>query len=114
VTSKRGNKMPTKTIKGQTLKLSSRKPQAFVCYHCSFKIKEGEKYVIVGTYLGIKKRETFSEYFYHLNCWQEFFNQAVKKRLDEAKKQAFDVIEQSPMFNIVKGLLPNQKQEVEV
>ena len=111
---KKKRKLPTKTIKGQTLKLSSRKPQAFVCYHCRKKIKEGEKYVIVGTYLGIKKRETFSEYFYHLNCWQEFFNQAVKKRLDEVQKQAFDVIKQSPMFNLVKGLLPKQKQEVEV
>lgn len=107
-------KLPTKTLKGQTLKLSSRKPQDFVCYHCKKKIKEGEKYVIVGTHIGIKRQETFSKYFYHLNCWTEFFNQAVKKRLDEVQKQAYDVIKQSPMFSMLKGLLPKQTQEVEI
>lgn len=94
------------TKKGQTLRISKVKPKAFVCYHCKKKILDNEKYVIVGTHIGIKKRETFSEYFYHLNCWVEFFNLAVKKRLDEAQKQAFDVIKQSPMFSMLKGLLP--------
>lgn len=106
MTQKRG----TITKKGQTLKAPTEKPKAFVCHHCKKKILENEKYVIVGTYIGIKKRETFSEYFYHLNCWVEFFNQAVKKRLDNAQKQAMDVIQQSPMFNMLKGLMPGVQE----
>lgn len=103
-------KRGTITKKGQTLRTSKVKPKAFVCYHCKKKILENEKYVIVGTYIGIEKRETFSEYFYHLNCWVEFFNQAVKKRLDETQKQAFDVIKQSPMFSMLKRLMPGVKE----
>jgi hypothetical protein len=106
MTQKRG----TITKKGETLKISKVKPKEFVCYHCKKKILEKEKYVIVGTYIGIKKRETFSEYFYHLNCWVEFFNLAVKKRLDNAQKQAMDVIKQSPMFNMIKGLIPGVQE----
>lgn len=93
----------TITKKGVTLK--TLKPKAFVCYHCKKSILENQKYVIVGTHIGIKERETFSEYFYHLNCWVESFNLAVKKKLDEAQKQAMDVIKQSPMFNMIKGLI---------
>ena len=104
-------KVTKKTVGGQSLNVLAKKPRRFVCYHCGKKIKEGEKYVIVGTHVGIKEKETFSEYFYHLKCWGDYFNERVTDRLNVAQRQAMAVIKQSPMFNLVKGLLPPEQRD---
>lgn len=98
------------TKKGQTLKVSKNKPKDFVCYHCKKKILEEQKYVIVGTYIGVKERETFSEYFYHLNCWVEYFNQSVNKKLGEIQNQIVDSLKNNPMFQALQGFLPGSVQ----
>ena len=82
----------------------------FICSKCLNEIKEDERFVLIGTYELKEKAEDnldvgfVSEYFYHLNCWVEYFNQKVIEKLHTSQSQAMDLIKGNPVFqNLIKN-----------
>jgi len=82
----------------------------FVCSKCLNDIKEGERFVLIGTYeLKEKVLENLevgfvSEYFYHLSCWIDYFNEKVVDKLKASQTQALDFMKNSPALqNLIKN-----------
>ena len=83
----------------------------FVCAKCLKEIKLGERFVLLGTYDFKDKDDELldvgfiSEYFYHMQCWVDYFNQKVIERLTNSKTQAMEMFRNNPMFNnLVKNV----------
>ena len=74
------------------------------CKYCNQKIKEKERYTLVGTYTKGNEANPIEEIYYHLKCWKLYFNECVSKK--------FKVVEKKVMGsagNMIKGIVKNMK-----
>lgn len=62
-----------------------------------------DKYVILGTYNIGNTKET-AESFFHFNCWKDYFNKAIDKKL-QLKSTATNVLGNT---DILKGINPEE------
>lgn len=82
----------------------------FVCSKCLKSIENKQRFVLLGTYeLGNKEKEKLdvgfvSEYYYHLQCWIDYFNDRVIEKLKNSQQQAVELMGKSPLFaNLIKN-----------
>ena len=82
----------------------------FVCSKCLKSIETNQRFVLLGTYeLNKKEKEKLdvgfiSEYYYHIQCWVDYFNDRVIEKLKNSQQQAMEMISSSPLFsNLIKN-----------
>jgi hypothetical protein len=77
----------------------------FVCAKCLKTIGANQRFVLIGTYeFKEKDKENLnvglvSEYFYHIQCWVDYFNGKVTERLINSQSQVMEMLKSNPMFN---------------
>ena len=83
------------------LKVISKKK---ICDRCHKLILPNEKCVLLRTYRDIETEKMQSEFWYHIKCWVDFFNECVIAKLRVSEKMAFNVIKNNPiMQNLMKN-----------
>jgi hypothetical protein len=74
------------------------------CLVCTKDINlDKDKYVLLGTYNGLKKSKKSEDYF-HFSCWIDYFNQKIIDRIAFGQDQA---------MKILSGSLKNLKIKVQ-
>lgn len=102
-----------------TLEIHSPKAQKdFVCEYCLKEFQKGERICVLGTYELIDnisyskvrnnnfiKAGFVSEYFYHIACWKQYFNQAIKDSVEAMQKQLLSNPAIKQAMSLVGGLV---------
>jgi hypothetical protein len=62
------------------------------CSNCGEDIGTDENYVLLGTYKDIQKRKIIKtkvvqETYFHMKCWQKYFNDKVQKKFEVMQKK---------------------------
>ena len=73
------------------------------CLQCSEVISSNDKYVILKTK---EHGKDLSADYFHFDCWKNYFNECVRKKLQTSQQKATELIEKSP---IGKGILSSLK-----
>lgn len=82
-----------------------KKEKCYVCKKGIDLIKE--HYVLLGTYnIGIKRG--ISEQYFHMNCFKEFWHEAVMKKVKAMKKQAVGMF--GNVLNSLQGISAGEKR----
>jgi len=56
-----------------------------ICKKCEKEIKKNDRYVSLITYFEDKEIEKL---FFHINCWRDYYNDCVNKKVDNFKGKA--------------------------
>lgn len=70
-----------------------------ICEKCKKEILLNERCVNLITYRELQTNNIRENYWYHFQCWLDFFNDCVLNRLKAAQGKAAEIMKSNPLIN---------------